>query len=186
MAKHSLEVRWSAERWQQRGQVLWGLLVMLGLLTELALSSLQLAAHEGISVSLFEQRLQQDQRLRLIAQQVSGLPVPKSSAALTGLWHPGSESVLQGCGHGGRDNYIAVSQTCSTPSQPLLAVQRQLGEWQWRLRRIENDPAFSNEGSDLAAFPGLQAQSWQLEVVVSGRAGAPVRGLWQRYQQVAP
>ena len=81
MAKHSLEVRWSAERWQQRGQVLWGLLVMLELLTELALSSLQLAAHEGISVNLLEQKLQQDQRLQVIAQQVSRVPVPARAAA---------------------------------------------------------------------------------------------------------
>ena len=132
-----------------RGQVLWGLLVMLGLLSELALSSLQLAAHEGISVSLFEQRLQQDQRLQVIAQQVSRLPIPKGSAG-TELWLPVSGSVRQGCGQGGRDNYVAVSQTCSAPNQPLLAAQRQAGEWQWRLKRIVDDPVFAGEGSDVA------------------------------------
>lgn len=37
---------------KQHGHVLWGMLVMLGMLTELALGSLQLAAQEGISVGL--------------------------------------------------------------------------------------------------------------------------------------
>ena len=181
MAEH-----FSEARGKQRGQVLWGLLVMLGLLTELALSSLQLAAHEGISVSLLEQRLQQDQRLQVIAQQVSRLPVPKSSAAASELWQPVNESMRQGCGQGGRASYVAISQTCSAPSQPLLAPQRQSGEWQWRLSRVADDPALAAEGSDVSAFPTLQAQSWQLEIAVAGRAGAPAQGLWQRYQQVVP
>ncbi|MES3041531.1 MAG: hypothetical protein V4730_10315 [Pseudomonadota bacterium] len=177
--------RFFQERAQQRGQVLWGLLVMLGLLTELALGSLQLAAHEGISVNLLEQRLQQDQRLQVIAQQMSRLPIPARSAAAE-LWQPLGEPMHQGCGQGGRASYVAISQNCSEPSQPLLTPQRQSGEWQWRLRRIADDPAFAGEGSDVAAFPTLQAQSWQLEVVVAGRAGTAARGLWQRYQQVAP
>ncbi|MEK6790051.1 MAG: hypothetical protein AABY68_14020 [Pseudomonadota bacterium] len=185
MAEHFFQ-----ERAHQRGQVLWGLLVMLGVLTELALSSLQLAAHEGISVGLLEQKLQQEQRLQVIARQVSQLPTPARSAAVNELWHPASDSVRQGCGQGGRDDehasYVAISQTCSAPSQPLLAPQRPSGEWQWRLTRITDDPAFAEEGSDIAAFPTLQAQNWQLEVVVAGRGGQAARGLWQRYQQVAP
>lgn len=170
----------------ERGQVLWGLLVMLGLLTELALSSLQLAAHEGIAVRLLEQRLQQDQRLQVIAAQVNRLPVPARTAIATGLWHPLSDPVRQGCGEADRSAYTAISQTCSASSQPLLTSQWQTGEWQWRLTRLANDPAVLGEGSDTAAFPTLQAQSWQLEVVVAGRAGALARGLWQRYQQVVP
>ena len=181
--------RFFQERAQQQGQVLWGLLVMLGLLTELALGSLQLAAHEGIAVSLLEQRFQQDHRLQVIAQQMSRLPMPARSAA-TELWQPLGEPVRQGCGQGGgesrRASYVAISQACSTSSRPLLTPQRQSGEWQWRLSRIADDPAFAGEGSDVAAFPTLQAQSWQLEVVVAGRAGMVTRGLWQRYQQVAP
>ncbi len=185
MAEHFFQ-QCALKRAQQRGQVLWGLLVMLGLLTELALSSLQLAAHEGISVNLLEQKLQQDQRLQLIAQQVSRLPVPLRAAAATELWQPVSDAVRQGCGQGGRTSYVAISQSCSAPNQPLLAPPRSSGDWQWRLTRVADDPAFAGEGSDVAAFPTLQAQSWQLEVVVAGRAGAPVKGLWQRYQQVAP
>jgi len=181
MAEH-----FSAARQLQRGQVLWGLLVMLGLLTELALGSLQLAAHEGVSVRLFEQRLQQEQHLQVIAQQISHLPVPKAVAAATELWQPASESVHQGCGQGDRDNYVATSQSCATPSQSLLVSPRQAGDWQWRLKRIVDDSATLNEGSDISAFPGLQVQHWQLEVVAAGRAGSPARGLWQRYQQVAP
>ncbi len=171
---------------QQRGQVLWGLLIMLGLLTELALNSLQLAAHEGISVNLLEHRLQQDQRLQVIAQQLSRLPVPVRAAPAGELWQSASDSVRQGCGEGGRVSYVAISQGCSAPNQSLLAQQRQPGQWQWRLARIADDPSFVDEGSDVAAFPSLQAQVWQLEVVVAGRAGSPARGLWQRYQQVAP
>ncbi|MES2909715.1 MAG: hypothetical protein V4688_11245 [Pseudomonadota bacterium] len=174
------------EQVQQRGQVLWGLLVMLGMLTELALGSLQLAAHEGISVSFFEQRFQQDQRLQVIAQQLGHLPMPARSDATSELWHPASEAVRQGCGQGGRDSYVAVSQTCAASTQPLLVSLRQPGEWQWRLMRLANDPALADEGSDIAAFPTVQAQSWQLEIAVAGRAGAPARGLWQRYQQVVP
>jgi len=169
-----------------RGQVLWGLLVMIGLLSELALSSLQLAAHEGISVSLFEQRMQQDQRLQVIAQQISRLPVPHSLANSTELWLSVSDAVRQGCGRGDHDNYVAINQACSSISQPLLASPRQAGEWQWRLRQVVDDTVFAGEGSDTDAFPGLRAQSWQLEVVSAGRAGAPTRGLWQRYHQVAP
>ena len=171
---------------QQRGQVLWGLLVMLGLLTELALASLQLATHEGISVSLLEQRLLQDQRLQVIARQLGQLPMPAQSDAASVLWHPASDAVRQGCGQGGRDSYVAVSQSCPASTQALLVPQRQPGEWQWRLMRLANDSALADEGSDIAVFPTLQAQSWQLEVVVAGRAGAPARGLWQRYQQVLP
>ena len=172
------------ERAQQRGQVLWGLLVMLGLLTELALGSLQLAAHEGISVSLLEQKLQQDQRLQVIAQQISRLPIPAMSSAAE-LWQFLGEPLRQGCGQGSRVSYVAISQSCSASNRPLLTPQRQSGEWQWRLTRIADDPAFAGEGSDVAAFPTLQAQSWQLEVVVAGRAGTAARGLWQRYQQIA-
>lgn len=175
---------------EARGQVLWGLLVMLSLLAELALSSLQLAAHEGIAVSLLEQRLQQDQRVQVIALQMNHLPAPARSAAANELWHPGSEFISQGCGRASRESghasHAIISQNCSAPDQPLLASQRQSGEWQWRLKRIADDPAFAGEGSDVAVFPVLQAQSWQLEVVVAGRAGATARGLWQRYQQVAP
>lgn len=182
--------RFFQARAPQQGQVLWGLLVMLGLLTELALGSLQLAAHEGIAVSLFEQRLQQDQRLQVITQQMSRLPMPARAAAATELWHPLSGSVRQGCGQDARENdsasYVAIGQACSASNRPLLALQRQSGEWQWRLSRIADDPAFAGEGSDVGAFPTLQAQSWQLEVVVAGRAGMVTRGLWQRYQQVAP
>lgn len=173
-------------RAQECGQVLWGLLVMLGVLTELALGSLQIAAHEGISVSLFEQRLQQDQRLQVISQQLGGLPTPARSAAVSELWHPVSDAVRQGCGQGGRESYVTASQACSAPGQPLLARERQPDEWQWRLTRLTNDPVFADEGSDVSAFPAVQAQSWQLDVVVGGRAGSPARGLWQRYQQVAP
>lgn len=171
---------------QERGHVLWGVLVMLGVLTELALGSLQLAAHEGISVSLFEQRLQQDQRLQVIARQLGDLPIPSRSDSASMLWHPAGDVVRQGCGQGSHDSYVIFSEACSAPSQPLLAKAWSPGEWQWRLTRLANDPAYAEEGSDVSAFSSLQAQSWQLEVAIAGRAGLPALGLWQRYQQVAP
>lgn len=178
--------RLSLPRAQQRGQIVWSLLIMLGLLTELALGSLQMAAHEGIAIGLLEQRLQQEQRVQVIARQVSQLPTPARSAALSTLWHPASDSVSQGCGPGEQASYVVISQSCSASSQPLLASPRQPGEWQWRLTRITDDTSHDDEGSDLAAFPALQTQRWQLEVVAAERAGNAARGLWQRYQQVTP
>lgn len=177
------------EKWRvEKGQVLWGLLVLLGMLTELALSSLQLAAQEGISVRLFEQQLQDSQRLQVIAEQLSLLPVPLRSAQLSLLWHPLASTAQQGCGSADRHSYVEAGNaaSCTVSSQSLLASARTAGEWQWRLRRIGNDPALIDEGSDMSAFPGLQAQSWQLEVVLGGRAGAPAQGMWQRYRQVSP
>ena len=170
---------------KQHGHVLWGMLVMLGMLTELALGSLQLAAQEGISVGLREKRLQQVQRLQVIARQVSQLPIPARSDQPGELWHPASQSLQQGCGQGERASYVATRQLCSSPDQPLLAAQRRVGEWQWRLMPV-TDSVMSDEGSDVAAFPGLQATVWQLEVVVAGSGGKAVRGLWQQYQQVSP
>ena len=117
---------------KQRGQVLWGLLVMLTMMTELAISSLQMAAHEGLSVRVMEQRFQQRQWLELMAQQLERLPV------------------------------------------------------QWRLSQRPDVVAQVQEGSDLNAFPLLNAQMWQLELVSVGRAVASPRGLLLRYRQVAP
>lgn len=169
----------------QRGQVLWGMLVMLGVLMDLALSSLQLATQDGIAAGLLEQRLLQEQRLHVIARQVSQLPVPERSAPVSALWHPASDSLHQGCGQRDRSSDVAMRATCSSPGQPLLASRRQAGEWQWRLLPIR-DANLANEGSDVDAFPGLQATGWELQVIVAEQGGHAVRGLWQQYQQISP
>lgn len=173
-------------RRDELGQVLWGLLVMLGLLSELAIGSLQLAAHEGIAVTLLEQRWQQEQRLQVIAGQLARLPIPGRSLAPSTPWHPLSAGVRQGCGQELRVPLMHANQACSASGQPLLGVRRAAGEWQWRLQRIADDPRWGGEGSDESAFPALQAQHWQLEVVSTDRAGLKTQGLWQRYRQVSP
>ena len=172
---------------KQRGQVLWGLLVMLTMMTELAISSLQMAAHEGLSVRVMEQRFQQRQWLELLAQQLERLPVPsRASAVSQQLWHPNQLIVKQGCGRYERAAITQSYRECFPADKPLLDAEHQAATWQWRLSQRPDVVAQVQEGSDLNAFPLLNAQMWQLELVSVGRAVASPRGLLLRYRQVAP
>lgn len=172
--------------WTEQGHVLWGVLVMLGMMAELSLTCVQLAAQEGLSVSLLEQRAQQRQRMAVIAEQVAGLPIPARDSPVIEPWHPEASSVTQCCGRDGGGSPLTVNTPCGSADLPLLTQPRASGDWRWRLTREADDPAVIVEGTDMSEFPGLQPQSWQLQVVVAGRAGTRARGLWQRYQQVSP
>lgn len=171
----------------QRGYVLWSLLVMLGVMTELAMASLQVAAHEGIGVRLTEQRFHQSQWLELMAYQLERLPVPsRADADRLQIWHPLRASPSQSCGRQERVSLTQERMTCSPMNQPLLSALSASATWQWRLSPVPNHPAELQEGSDLAAFPALKAQAWQLELVTGNRSGASPQGLWLRYLQVSP
>ena len=171
---------------RQSGYILWSLLVLLAVMTELAISSLLLAAHEGLSVRASEQRFQQQQWLELMAQQLAQMPVPlRRSADRQQLWHPFQQAASQGCGRLEKAQLTQASMGCGELHQPLLATASRRAGWQWRLTLL-SQPVVVQEGSDVAAFPMLQAQIWQLEVMTTGRSGASPRGLWRRYQQVSP
>lgn len=170
----------------QSGYVLWSLLVLLAVMTELAISSLLLVAYEGLSVRASEQRFQRQQWLELMAQQLAQMPVPsRHSADRQQLWHPLQQAASQGCGRLEKAPLTQASMGCGELHQPLLAAASRRAGWQWRLT-LMSQPTVMQEGSDVAAFPILQAQTWQLEVMTTGRSGASPRGLWRRYQQVSP
>ena len=171
----------------QQGYVLWSLLVMLGVMTELAITSLKVAAHEGIGVRLTEQRFQQSQWLALMAHQLERLPVPsRTDADKQQIWHPLRASPSQGCGRMERALLTQERQNCTAIHQPLLSAVHEPATWQWRLSVQLNHEAELQEGTDLAAFPMLKAQAWQLELISGNRSGTSPQGLWLRYEQVSP
>lgn len=171
----------------QQGYVLWSLLVMLGVMTELAISSLQVAAHEGIGVRLTEQRFQQSQWLALMAHQLERLPVPsRADVDKQQIWHPLRASPSQGCGRMEHASLTQEHLNCSAPNQPLMSAVYEPATWQWRLSVLPNHEAELQGGTDLAAFPMLKAQAWQLELISGNRSGTSPQGLWLRYVQVSP
>lgn len=171
----------------QRGHVLWVMLMLLGLLAELAVTSLQQATRSGLMVLADERRQRRDARADAIAMALEALPVPAfRDVSERSPWHPRQaldDMAIQGCGAAAAGSYLAACEL-SAAGDLLAPGLRPVG-WHWQLLRLPDDEAGS-DGTDLAAFPGLRPQPWLLQVVVTGHDGQS--GAWRyRYrQQAAP
>lgn len=172
-----------------KGQVLWVMLMLLGLLAELASVSLQLAARGWTQAVAEADQQAREARADAIARALEAMPVPSvRSAAMTAppLWHPASpadRTGAQGCGTVDRASYLAA---CAWPVPGDLAATAPLAEgWHWQLLRLP-DALVDEAGTDEAAFPLLRPQHWRLLVVVSGPGG--LRTAWRHdyRQQAAP
>lgn len=171
----------------QRGHVLWIMLMLLGLLAELAAASLQQAARSGLMVLADERRLRREARAESVALALEALPVPVSRDASAGLLWGAQQAVddmaRQGCGRAAPGSYLTPCDLAV--SGDLLTADMWPPGWHWQLLRLpdeEND----SEGTDLAAFPGLRPQTWLLQVVISSRDGQSAAWRYRYRQQAAP
>lgn len=168
---------------RQRGHVLWLLLLMLGLLAELALASLQMAARTGLSLQAMEAGLQQDARAEAIAAAVAGLPVPAAASheLPSPPWHPltAEGAVQTACAGAGPESYVALTENCSGTDG------LQSPGWSWQLARVTALSGGGSDGSDDQAFPGLFRQQWQLRVQVRDRRSRQDRDWLFLYRQLA-
>lgn len=170
-----------------RGHVLWVMLVLLGLLAELAVTSLQQAARSSLMTLTDERRQRRDSRADAIAMTLEALPLPSLRDAVPGsVWGPqqmAGDMSRQGCGQPLPGSYL---QPCDLPvAGDLMAPALRPAGWHWQLLRLADDEAAS-EGTDPAAFPGLRPQQWQLQVVVTGRGGESMAWRYRYCQQAAP
>ncbi len=170
-----------------RGHVLWVMLVLLGLLAELAVTSLQQAARSGLMVLADERRQRRDASAEAIASALEALPLTSLRDTEPGLlWDPQQDPEdrdRQGCGQWLTGRY---AQPCEWPvAGDLIAPVPRAAGWHWQLLRRADD-APGSDGTDLAAFPGLQVQQWQLQVVVTSRTGESTAWRYRYRQQAAP
>lgn len=171
----------------QRGHVLWMMLVLLGLLAELATASLQQAASSGLMALADERRQRREARAESVALALEALPVPASRDASAGLLWGAQQAVddvaRQGCGRAAPGSYLTP---CDLPvSGDLLTAGMWPPGWHWQLLRLPDDES-EGEGTDLAAFPGLRSQDWLLQVVISSRDGQSAAWRYRYRQQAAP
>ncbi len=172
-----------------RGHVLWLMLLLLGLLAELAVGSLQLALQSALDIRAEMARQSRDARADAMAAALEALPLP-SAGALPGAgpvpWAPATavaDSTIQGCGGALPGSYLAA---CAAPvAGELSAAAVTAAGWHWQLRRLPDDPG-DDDGTDYTAFPALRPQRWQLQVVVAGRDRGRSAWRYSYRQQAAP
>lgn len=140
------------------GHVLILMLFMLGVLAELALSALQIAASSGLQAQQDERRLQRQLQAEAIVSVLASLPVPRLTDDAALPWHP--------VGTGTNEAFGAT-----------LARK-----WWWRIQRLPVVPAQEVIGTDTTYFQALKPQIWQLEVMVA-QASGHADGLSLRFQQ---
>ena len=172
---------------RQRGHVLWLMLMLLGLLAELAVGSLQLAARDGLQAAAEAGEQQRDAEAEALARALEALPVPSPGVAdLTRPWHPGSSSedmTSQGCGLGPEPGYAG---RCDWPVAGDLMASAESGlGWHWQLFRLP-DEVPDDAGTDYQAFPQLRPQHWRLQVVVTGVGGRRAGWRYDYRQQAEP
>lgn len=170
----------------ERGQVLWFMIVLLAVLAELALTSLQGAASAGLAMQAEIRLWHQRQRAEVIVAALARQPWPSPAQGAAGqLWSPlltPGQGLMQQGMTGGRGAYAGAA-TAGAWLAPPTPVS---GGWSWLLRRLPDDASDIEEGTDLAAFPQRQPQRWQLDVLVR-EAAAPASGWRLNYrQQAAP
>lgn len=173
----------------QRGQVLWWLLLLLGLFAELAVVGLQLAVRGALAARAEEQGLQRSLRALAIARSVAALPLPMASApyaAGESPWHPAHApgETVQSCGLTGQQAYDRLASCAGDAYLPAAQAMRPGAGWLWRLQRLPDQPGDVEEGSDLSAFPMLRRQAWLLQVMVRSADGH-IGGWQMSYRQRA-
>lgn len=170
----------------ERGQVLWFMVVLLAVLAELALTGLQSAASAGFAMQAEMRLWHQRQRAEAIVATLARQPLPSlrtmsADQPWSPLLAPGRSLMRQGT-TSGRAAYVEVTMPGALSELPAPVA----GSWSWLLRRLPDEAADSEEGTDLAAFPQRQPQRWQLDVLVRESA-APASGWRLHYrQQAAP
>lgn len=171
----------------ERGHVLWMMALLLSVLAGMALTGLQTAAMSGFAMQADIRAWHQRQRAEAIVAALLRQPLPRASDP--GGDHPWSPQLA--VGHGlvqqgavqGRAAYVdaAVLQQAATP---IPVVLPDAGTWRWQLQRLPDVASDIEEGTDISAFPQLQPQRWQLDVLVrEGRA--PASGWQLSYRQQA-
>lgn len=170
----------------ERGHVLWLMALLLGVLAGLALTGLQTAAMSGFAVQADVRALHQRQRAEAIVAAVLRQPLPSArDVSAVSPWSPqlavGHGLIQQGAVRS-RMNYVDAS--AMQPTSAPLSGMPDANTWRWQLQRLPDVASDSEEGTDVSAFPQLQPQRWQLDVLVREGA-APASGWRLNYRQQA-
>jgi hypothetical protein len=155
---------------KQAGHILWSLLLLLGLMTELTLSVVHEVASQSQASLRFSQQVQDSSIANAILAQLERLPIPQLSSTDEVLWHPKQVGTKTACGERVHQASWLGSQCPQT--QPA---------WQWWL---SVEPSAENKvtDSDSALFKHHVEQLWWLRINVKTSAGATMI-IQQQYRQ---
>lgn len=155
---------------KQAGHILWSLLLLLGLMTELTLSVVHEVASQSQASLRFSQQVQDSSIANAILAQLERLPIPQLSSTDEVLWHPKQVGTKTACGERVHQASWLGSQCPQT--QPA---------WQWWLR-VEPSAENKVTDSDSALFKHHVEQLWWLRINVKTSAGATMI-IQQQYRQ---
>lgn len=159
---------------KQSGHILWSLLLLLGLMTELTLSVVHEVASQSQAASRFSQQIQAQAMVNAIFFQLERLPIPTLSSTDHVLWQPKQLGTKTACGE--RTHQTSWLITNCTHAQPV---------WQWWLS-VEPPSTRTVVGSDSALLRHHVEQHWWLRVRVKTTAGQPLVIQQQYRQRVLP
>lgn len=155
---------------KQAGHILWSLLLLLGLMTELTLSVVHEVASQSQAALRFSQQVQASSIANAIFYQLERLPIPQLSSTDEVLWHPKQIGTKTVCG----ERVHQASWLGSNCAQVQPA-------WQWWLN-VEPSAESTVTGSDSALLKHHVEQLWWLRVSVKTVAGSTLI-LQQQYRQ---
>lgn len=159
---------------RQSGHILWSLLLLLGLMTELTLSVVHEVASQSQAASRFSQQLQAQAMVNAVFSQLERQPIPTLSATDEVLWQPQQVGTKTVCGE--RAHQASWLGANCTQTQPA---------WQWWLS-VESPFANTVAGTDNALLSGHVEQLWWLRVRVKTAAGQALIIQQQYRQRVLP
>ncbi len=138
---------------RQRGHILWSLLVLLGLMTELTLYVVNEVATQSQSAQQASQKLQSMAMINAVFHHLDTLPVPRLSSAMNTLWHPSQSVSVSVCG--AASNQQGWQGTACHEPKPA---------WQWWLSSESQVVQNTSTGTDLVLLSQYPAQHWILRV----------------------
>ena len=155
---------------KQAGHILWSLLLLLGLMTELTLSVVHEVASQSQASLRYSQQVQDSSIANAILAQLERLPIPQLSSTDEVLWHPKQVGTKTACGERVHQASWLGSQCPQT--QPA---------WQWWL---SVEPSAENKvtDSDSALLKHHVEQLWWLRINVKTSAGSTMI-IQQQYRQ---
>ncbi|MDP1541332.1 MAG: hypothetical protein Q8K94_00315 [Moraxellaceae bacterium] len=156
---------------RQSGHILWSLLLLLGLMTELTLSVVHEVASQSLTAQRFSQQIQAQGMINAVFAQLESLPIPAVASSAALLWHPQQANTKTVCGQRiQQSNWLGADCTQSQPA------------WQWWLGVEQAYAPAVATGTDSALTAHQLEQFWWLRVSVQTTAGKELI-IQQQYRQ---